>query len=807
MTLKDHKKKISTALFLVITPLIIAYYAMGLEHSEISSPFAYGHLDDIWQFALTKVLKETGWILSNPYLGAPEIANWHYHSAAQTSALHSVIMLAMSPFFESAFTLQQTYYILNFPLITITAYWACRLLSISRVPAISAALLFAFCTYRFNFLIYSFLPNYFCIPLAMVSIVWLIQGKFDDLIKPSLATSIKTLIKNKTYLLGLGFIILIALSDGYYAFFSLLLCGCAGAIRFFVGGWKKPSILIPAIIYIAVLVITSLLIQLPLYQYKKTHHDEFFQNGSADPTLIKSSFEAEVYSGSLKLLLSPSPQHHISTMAKLGGRMVETTNGARRFPTSPVVPLGIIGSALLLLSFLLLIIPQLRRALLSDNHELLKHDKNSIGLGDSLLAIIFFVFLASISGGLGTLVALIFPTIRAYDRFPIFMVFALLLLGAMLASRAFNTQRRTSLMVAALVIITGAGIYDQIPENTAIRSPDIRPRVAVESAFVNELESKLPKNSMVYQYPYSQYLTDNKYYGWGSFSHIRLYLFSHNIHWSNGGSKNSPADDWNQRISKLPPHELLNEIQAVGFKAIAIDRTVIKGNEYEDFKRALQQQQIDIVEEPSGQLAYALLPQSELTVNYAKDYRTINSISINSITAVNKDIYPELIDSNVLMNFLANSNPTYPLHIERAQHPEFFKDLYTLRKGSGDFAILPITELKATLTCGQPDEHQRVAIDLSNDGPFSLTLGQGPFPISIGVHIKSKDGEMLLWDTGYRVPANSTIKPGEKKRLVFDLNSYSALSKYQQNTTSTLQLEMVQDGNAWFSSASCSVPR
>ncbi|MFL1560689.1 hypothetical protein ACI77J_05540 [Pseudomonas sp. O64] len=805
MTLKNPRQTAITLLFLIVVPLIIAYYAIGLDKSGINSPFAYDHLDDIWQFSLTKMLKETGWILSNPHLGAPEIARWHYHSAAQTSALHSVIMLMMSPFFDSAITLQQTYYVLNFPLIALTAYWSCRLLSISRIPAISAALLFAFCTYRFNLIIYSFLPNYFCIPLAIVAIIWIFQGKFDNSLNtPSLPTLLKSLFKTRAFILGLFFIILIALSDGYYAFFSLLLFGFAGAARLIVGGWRQPKLLIPAVLYITTLVVTSLLIQLPLYQYKKTHHDEFYsQNNVADATLIKSPFEAEVYSSSLKLLVSPSPQHHIATLARVGNHMVETTNAARRFSTYPVVPLGIVGSLLLLLSFILLVIPQVRRTLLTGSSQTVSSPKHFIDLGDCLLAIVLFVFLASVSGGIGTLIALVFPTIRAYERFPIFMVFALLLLGALVVSRLLSTTRRPLLVTLALAMITASGLYDQIPTNVSVRSPEIRPRVAEETAFVKGLEANLPKDAMVYQFPYSQYLTDNKYYGWGSFDHIRLYLFSHSIHWSNGGSKNSPADDWNQRISKLPIDALLSEIQAVGFKAFVIDRTVVKEAEYKKLKQSLQHLNLIVVEDVSGRFAYSLLPQANFKVSYANDYKSIDSITLNSPPS-DKSVYPELIDTDTLEQLLKANPVTFPLHIDRAQHPEIFKDLMTLRKGSGDFAILPITDLKATLTCTRLDEQQHIAIDLNNNGTFSLTLGQGPFPISVGVHVKGRDGTMLLWDSGYRIAGDLVVKPGEKKRLVFDLKDYTGANQYKADPTNSLQFELVQDGNAWFSNASCS---
>jgi len=346
------------------------------------------------------------------------------------------------------------------------------------------------------------------------------------------------------------------------------------------------------------------------------------------------------------------------------------------------------------------------------------------------------------------------------------------------------------------------GLYDQIPGHVSARSPDIRPRVAEETAFVKGLEANLPKDAMVYQFPYSQYLTDNKYYGWGSFDHIRLYLFSHNIHWSNGGSKNSPADEWNRRISKLPIDALLSEIQAVGFKALVIDRTVVKEPEYATLKASLQQLNFVVVEDVSGRFAYILLPEQNFKVSYAKDYKSIDSITINSATPIDKSAFPELIDADKLEQLLNANRAPFPLHIDRAQHPEIFKDLMAMRKGSGDFALSP-TDLKATLTCTRLDE-QRFAIDLNNNGTFNLALGQGSFPLNVGVHVKGKDGTMLLWDSGYRIAGDLVVKAGEKKRLVFDLKDYTGAHQYKADPTHSLQFELVQDGNTWFSNASCS---
>lgn len=63
---------------------------------------------------------------------------------------------------------------------------------------------------------------------------------------------------------------------------------------------------------------------------------------------------------------------------------------------------------------------------------------------------------------------------------------------------------------------------------------------------------------------------------------------------------------------------------------------------------------------------------------------------------------------------------------------------------------------------------------------------------------------MLLWDSGYRIAENLVVKPGEKKRLVFDLKDYTGANQYKANPGNSLQFELVQDGNAWFPNASCS---
>jgi hypothetical protein len=789
--------------FLILLPMALGYYVLGLNHWDMSIPMIYGNGDDIWQMTLTKALTDTGWILSNPFLGAPETASWHHNAAAQTSALHSIIMLGLNIFIKDPIFLQQFYYMLNFSLIALTSFTACKLLNISKLCGICVAFLFAFTTFRINFLIYSFIPNYFIVPLAIVSVIWTLQGKFDHI----LLTAPKKIITDRFFLLGALFILLIAISDGYYAFFILLTLGFAAGARTILVGWKKPILLAPPTIYILLLIAASLLIQLPLYSYKKDHHSEFYPTGTTvDPVLTKHSFEAEVYSTSLKQLIAPSTSHRIPSIAKIGEKILSTNAAARKYSAVAAVSLGFLGSVLLAMALTALALPIIRKA---DTPSAIN---NELSLIDTLLPLILFSLLCCIFGGIGTLVALIFPTIRAYDRFAVLLMFFLLLFGARIADlwRDSKEQKGQIFISALILTITIIGLFDQIPATSNRRNQPFADQYIAERNFVSNLEHAIPKNSMVYQYPYAQYLRESSYYGWGAFSQVRLYLNSHTIHWSNGGAKNSPADDWNYRVSKLTFTQQLVEIEALGFKSIVIDRTVVKGEEYLGIRQALQALNYKVVEDDASNLAYALLNDPGYRINYTPDYKNISTIDINSKEAATKNLYPLLVNRDSFIDFVRSYSGNFPITVSNKMHPGLFLDGSVLTKGAGDSAISPLDVMKGNLSCAREEaassnKELLLKLTLTNKSAFNWSIGAGQFPIKIGYHIEGIDGTVTQWDNGYRASSNRVLQPGESETLTVPLSALQ-LPSINKTKSPHLRFALVQDGNAWFSNISCVIP-
>ncbi len=815
-----------------IVPVFIAMSFMNLWQWDLSIPLVYleKNGDETWQLILTKALVDTGWILNNPYLGAPDVAHWHNNAAAQASALHSVLMLGISKLLHDPIQVQQSYHLLNFALISLTSFFSCRLLGLARLPAFCIGILFSLLGYRFNFIIYSFLSNYFTVPLALVAVFWVMTGEFSKFFSNPAKTSklaIKEALSSSKFFLGLCFIVLIALSDGYYAFFSLLLLGFATVVRALSGDMEKPaSLLVPAI-FIVILMTVALVLAWPLGAYKRSHPEEFAPNGIPDPTLIKHAYEAEAYSVSLKLLLSPPPNHRVESLANLGQKIIKTSEAARQFKFgAPNVVLGILGSILFATALTLLTVPALRK--LQNNNG---SSKNSVPEDELLwaaIALTLFIFLCSISGGIGTLIALVYPTIRAYDRFPLLLLFVLYV-GAGAAATAelkYASRKKYWLLVGLISLITIVSVYDQIPQDSAKGKIEVRTRFLAEKNFVKTIEEKLTPGAMVYQYPYSQYLTESDYYGWGGWGHVRLYLHSDALRWSNGASKNSPVDDWHLRLSRMPIDQLLTEVQAAGFKAVVVDRRVVSPVEYQRVRNALMlRTRAAPIEDEASKLAFFMLSDPGYRLVYDKYYKEAAKLVISDWSNLFTSSLPRLINPLALKNLLEINNDKKGLVIERAPHPEVFIAAANLDRGIGETPILPLVDMRGEFQCSirraasTGTTTDTLVVTLKNTSDFDWKFNQGKFPLQIGVHLRSLDGTLLRWDDGLRLSTGTpgyvtgkvtrseplSISRGNVAQLRFPLSQLNLKGLGEGHQDLIADFRMVQDGHAWFEHLGCKV--
>ncbi len=785
---------------------------MPFFHWDLSVPWGYDPKlgkDDIWQLTLTKSLLDNGWILNNKYLGAPGIAHWYANSAAQTSSLHSLLMLALSAFIHDAVRLQQTYFLLNFPLIALTSYFACRLLGIGQFQAAAVGLLYPFITYRFGYGIYAYLANYFMVPLALVPVYWTLRGDYasEDLEGGTWSAWLKQILMSRKFLLGAFFIALMALSDGYYSFFTLLLLGFAVAVRVVCGDLYQPRRLLAPVLHIVVLMSVALLMMLPLTLYKSSHHSQFYPNGVEDAAMVKHSFEAEVYSTNLKLLLAPRDANRISILAKLGQRMLDSSNAARKYPIVNIASIGLLASFLFIASFAYLIYALLaqRRPTFTTTNPMENTMRVSVALS-------IFIFLCATTGGIGALVALIYPSIRAYDRFALFLIFVLYLGGAAaltaVLARVSAFKRKVGLLL--LGVLSVLSLLDQIPRITSGATNAGRTTYLDERSFVQRIERMLPSGAMVYNYPYSQFLSDSKYYGWGSFSQIRLYLHSHGLRWSNGAEKSTPIDLWHSRMAALPPAQLLTEMRAVGFQGIVIDRAVLKDAEYTQLVAAITRQTGEVpIYDVASKLAFAKLGDPGYRITYDPTFTSVERITITDRARMLAGRISRYVDRSALEKLLSSdASSSSELVIDRASHPEVFVDSKLLDWEEGESAIRPSSEIKGAMQCDAETVSAGgyVSIGISNDSSFDWHFNTGPYPIGIGVNLYLPDGKPYSWDKGIRLPGVPDVARGSDVSVRFPLKLIESKLSPSEHRSYSVQFMLVQDGNAWFNAVSCRIP-
>lgn len=819
-------------LLVAVAPLLVAIFAMDLWSWDFSIPLDYreNNSDETWQLILTKMVTDGCWILDNKFLGAPDIAHWHNNSAAQTSLLHSVVMYGISKIISNAIAVQLMYYLLCFSLISISTYISCRLLNISRMPAFLVSLMCSLLSYRFNYIAYSFLPNYYLVPLSLVSIFWVISGEFSFNFFENRKFNLEillTMFRSSKFSLGLLFIFLISISDGYYAFFTLLLLGFSVFVRLLVGDWRKPLCLIVPVVYIVTLLATAVIISLPISIYKSNHYDEFYPGGVQDPALVRHAFEAEIYSLSLKMLIAPSIKHRVDRLSELGKTMIETNDVVRLYKTQIVyVPLGILGAGLLFFSVAYILVPTFPWRSVSNTFQIgnLRTEPGYIWIASVLSLCILFI---STPGGVGSLIALFFPTIRAYDRFPLFMIFSLYIgFGCIATYWMKNSKEKLHTIVVFGIVLTATlSIYDQLPNDVAKGSLDIKRRFLAERKFVGNIERLLPKGAMVYQYPYSQWLTDSPYYGWGSFAHTRLYLHSIALRWSNGASKNSPVDNWHTKLAELPIEQLVNEVAEAGFSAVVVDKHVVSNIEYQRVKDALiNQVDAEIIDDKESELVFFKLKRPSFHVTYDSSYQSATKIEIYNLPLFLLEENSQMVNVSKVKEVLGVGHHTIPIIYENSNHPDIFFTKSEIARNEGSRRFDSLSEIKGSIECDglavntlSLSKSSFVTLSLANRGDFDWTFNKGRYPLNIGLHVRNMKGEMISWDDGIRLPFQVESIPVGKKISIrpFVLKRSSSVqitySPSQLNLKRLLgankevlvEIRLVQDGNAWFDKVGC----
>lgn len=543
---KSFKEYLFALLLSVFCSLVI------LRIGDIQSLyFPFNYFGDTIFYAMTiKSVITTGWYLSDPTIGVP---GGHFLGDFPTPEGLNYLLIKLISLFTSNWALVlNLFFLLGFPLITLSALFVLRSFGLSFPFALTAVLLYCFLPYH---LIkdesHLFLSGYYIPPLA----IWLAVRTYQDNLFPD---------KKKIRLFFCCLIAVLMGSNGvYYAYFGaffILLGGCIGSYA--NKRWRPLKYAVIFIVIIAASIAANIW---PTVANQ-------WKNGSNYQVIQRCSMESEIYGLKIAQLLLPRDNDRLfSSMKNRYNRRALSVN------ENTTASLGLVGS----LGFLGLLAAILFKKRTSSN-----------ALMDALAHFNISAVLLATMGGFSSLIALFsLPGIRNYNRICVFISFFALAAFFLFLQKHIKNRK---LIWSCSSILLLFGLYNQSSDIDAPHKkfPQLREDYLSDQEFVQRIENAMPPGSMIFQLPYISF-PEGKRTRINSYAHFKGPLHSHSLKWSFGAMKGRKTDRWQKKTSRLKIKEMIPVLLQQGFTGLYIDKFG-----YVDDGQSIELQLIQLLNKP-----------------------------------------------------------------------------------------------------------------------------------------------------------------------------------------------------------------
>lgn len=526
-----------------------AWPLLDLSKARLDAPFEYDG-DALLYSGVIKSVLDHGWFWTNPDLGAPGVLKLYDYPNVAHESLHLAIIKLMSIGTHDWGLLFNLYFLLGFPLITLTAMFTLRRFAIGYAPAIVASVLYAYLPSR---LLkgegHLFLDVFFQVPLAVLLLLWVVGPD------PPLAPG-----KGRRTAAAFAICVLSASTSAYYSFFTVSLLMVGGAWASFDGRtWRN---LVAAAALTATIIATMGLIGLPSIVYQARH-------GANSEVGHREPHEAEVFGMKIAQLLFPVDGHRMEALRKFrdsynSSAPLNNENGG--------TSLGFAGG----IGFLALIGAALarRRAVVpAPTSEAVAPatEKERTGLVERLAMLnLVAVLIATVGGFSSVLAFLVYPRIRTYSRFGVLIGFFAIFALALILDRLSRRHPRIAAVVLPVVLVWG--LLDQASTRAA-RSYD-RARALYESdrEFFRRIEASVPAHSAMFVLPYVSFPEVPNLHNLGPYDEWRGYLHSTQLRWSFPTMRGRSGDEFVRGIGKRDPASMVQALADTGFRGIVVYR-------------------------------------------------------------------------------------------------------------------------------------------------------------------------------------------------------------------------------------------
>jgi hypothetical protein len=536
------------SLALAAVTVLLAIVVLRAWDLSLRVPFDYDG-DGLLSLQWAKTMIETGWVNSNPRLGAP-FGQVYYDLPLGGDNLQFLVLRGITLLSSDWVLVTNLFFLLGFPVAAVSAYLSQRWLGVTRRPAFAASLVYAFLPYHFyRGTEHLLLASYAIVPVAVLLAARAASGMMPwapTQPAPSRPTSARKALPWLLLVAALGS------CGAYYFAFGLLLVVIAGVLASVRSSTVRPLAAAAATagLSLAVFVVNVS----GSWLYWRSH-------GSNRLVLRRSIGELDKYSLRVTELVTPVPSHWFPPFRWIAEHLVTTT------PTAETAQfLGTIGAlAILGMVAALLMACVGRRQPGGDT-------------GGLLVALTVVCVLVGTAGGfawLGNLVG--FTEIRAWSRVSVVIGFLALawlalVVGRWAAGWEASRPRPRGVIAVCFAGVAVVGVFDQMPDPALPWAGEGAARdFDSDRAYFAAIEKVMPAGAMIYQFPYHPFPEQRPTYLSTDYDLSRPFLNSRELRWSYGGMRGREAE-WQQNLVNEPVPQLLDDLVAARFSGVLVDR-------------------------------------------------------------------------------------------------------------------------------------------------------------------------------------------------------------------------------------------
>jgi phosphoglycerol transferase len=515
-------------------------------------PYSYAADGNLYQ-AYVKGVLDHGWYWRNPSLGAPGGQQLYDFPGLGGDTLNVLLLKLLGLFTDDAAVVTNLFFFLTFPLVGLTAYVVLRSLSVSSVSATVCSILYALLPYHFvRGEEHLLLSAYYAVPLGAY-LVLAVLGERPLFARRVGGSGVLAWASRRSVVtLGMCVVLTLASATFYYSSFTVVLVALAAVLRAVAGRSWRPLVAGGAVV--GVLVALTVVTLAPSLAYWARH-------GTNSAVGHRGAFESEFYGLKFAQLVLPMEHHRIGKLAEFRQRY---DSWSPRTEATRNTALGVVASVgfLWLLAVALVQLATPGRRVVPALH------------GEAGIAALVALALAW-TGGLATLIAVVEPQIRSWNRLSVFIgFFALLAVGLLLdrAVAALEARRAGKALAAAAVFaVLVVGLLDQTSSAFQPRYGALSAEYRSDGDFVRGIEGRVPAGGMVFQLPYVPFPEAAPPARMFDYDELRGYLHSGELRWSYGAMKGRPGDP-SPALAAEPVPDMVRDVRAAGFGGIYVDR-------------------------------------------------------------------------------------------------------------------------------------------------------------------------------------------------------------------------------------------